>query len=402
MPAPPYRFERLQVALLATAQALFSITAITVMTLSGLVGAKLASNPSYTTLPIAAMMLGTLLTTLPASILMQRLGRRAGFLLGASLGGVTGGGLSLVAIAGESFWLFCFASLLLGFYQGFAMYYRFAAADVVREAWRSRAIALVLSGGVVAAVLGPLNVRATLEWLPAIPAGGPYAVIILLSLLATSLLALLRVPAIPPAAEEKPARPWRVIITQPTYRVAVIAAAVGYAVMMMLMTATPLAMREAGFLMGDIAMVMQWHVLGMFLPSFVTGSLIFHLGVDRVLIIGVVLMFSCIAIAAAEDSLIHFSVALVLLGVGWNFLYVAGSSLLTTTYLDNERGISQGINDLLVNASVVAGSLLAGVLLHSLGWRAINLISLLPLIFALLAILYWRRQGTQRESGGRS
>lgn len=387
---PVYPRERLNVALLAIAQSLFNITAITVMTLSGLIGGKLATDPGMATLPIAAMMLGTLLSTLPASLFMQWAGRRAGFLLGTSLGGMAGGVLSVWAIAQGSFWLFCFASLLLGIYQGFAMYYRFAAADVVREAWRSRAISLVLAGGVIAAFLGPLNARATLDWLPAIPDAGPYAVITALSVLAFLLLATLRVPPVNEPGMDQPHRPWRVIAAQPAYRVAVLCAAVGYAVMVMLMTATPLAMRAAGFEMREVAMIMQWHVLGMFAPSFVTGFLIARFGVDRIMLTGGVLIVLCIAIATAGQSLGHYWLALVLLGVGWNFLFVGGSSLLTTTHSESERGISQGINDLLVYATVVCGSLLSGLLLHKLGWAMLNLLALPPVLLALLAVWWWR------------
>lgn len=382
--------ERFNVALLATAQALFTITAITVMTLSGLVGSKLSPDPMLATLPIAAMMFGTLMGTLPASLFMQRVGRRAGFLLGAALGGVAGGTLSVVGIATSSFWLFTFASLLLGIYQGFAMYYRFAAADVVRPAWRSRAISLVLVGGVIAAFLGPLNARATLDWFPGVPDAGPYAVVTALAVLALFMFTLLRVPPSNEPGSELPHRPLRGIAAQVDFKVAVLCSAVGYAIMIMLMGATPLGMRNAGFGMADIAFIMQWHVLGMFAPSFVTGSLIARLGLGNILLTGVLLLVLSVLIAAAGQSLSHYWFALVLLGVGWNFLFVGGSTLLTETHSVSERGITQGVNDLIVYGMVVAGSLLSGVLVHHLGWVMLNLLSLIPILLTLGVILWWR------------
>ncbi len=395
---PVYPRERLNVALLATVQALFTITAITVMTLSGLVGSKLSPEPMLATLPIAAMMLGTLIGTLPASLFMQKFGRRAGFLIGAGLGGVVGGALSVAGIAMGSFWLFSFASLLLGLYQAFAMYYRFAAADVVRPAWHSRAISLVLVGGVIAAFLGPWNARATLDWFPGVSDAGPYAVVTVLALLAMLLLSLLKVPPSNEPGSDLPHRPLRRIAAQRDFKVAVLCSAVAYAIMVMLMSATPLGMRNAGFGMGEIAFIMQWHVLGMFAPSFVTGFLITRFGLGNILLSGALLLLASVLVAAAGQSLTHYWIALVLLGVGWNFLFVGGSSLLTETHTATERGITQGVNDLIVYAMVVTGSLLSGVLVHYLGWSLLNLLSLIPILITLGVILWWRGRENEKPS----
>ena len=384
--------ERFNIALLAIVQSMFNISAITVMTLSGLVGRELAPDSMLATLPISAMMLGTLLSTLPASLFMQRFGRRTGFLLGAGLGGFLGGALSVLAIANASFWLFCFAGLLLGIYQGFAMYYRFAAVDVVRPQWHSRAISLVLAGGVIAAFLGPWNASATLDWLPAVPNAGPYAVMTALSVLAMLLLSMLRVPPSREPGADQPHRPLRVITAQLDFRVAVLASAVAYAVMVMLMSATPLGMRAAGFAMSDISFIMQWHVLGMFAPSFFTGFLIARFGLGKILLSGCALLVLSVLIAAAGQTLPHYWLALVLLGVGWNFLFVGGSDLLTLTYTPTERGLSQGVNDLIVYAMVVTSSLLSGVLVHYLGWSLLNLSALLPITLTLMVILWWLQQ----------
>ncbi|MGM0694931.1 MAG: MFS transporter [Pseudomonadota bacterium] len=388
MPMEPAYREKHNVAILVTSQVLFMIAAITVMTLSGVVGQQLSPAPGLATLPIAMMMLGTVASTLPASLYMKRVGRRRGFITGASLGGVAGGLLSFAAVALGAFWVFCAGNLLLGLYQGFAMYYRFAAADVARPAFRSRAISLVMAGGVAAAFLGPWNASAATDLVAGAPLGGPYLVIALLALLAIGLLTQLRVP---PSGEPQPgeaSRPMAVIAAQPSFRVAVLAGAVGYAIMVLVMTATPLAMRARGFEMHQVAFIMQWHVLGMFAPSFVTGSLIVRFGVPRILLAGGLLLTGTVAVANLGTALAHFWVALVLLGIGWNFLFVGGSALLSTVHGEAERGKVQGVNDLIIFSLVALGSLMAGALLHHLGWEALNL-AMLPAILLVMLTTLW-------------
>ncbi len=379
--------ERANVLILALGQALFLIAAVTVMTLSGVVGERLASDPSLATLPVAAMMIGTLVITLPASLFMKRFGRRTGFLLGAGVGGFGGAAIAAVGVFAEAFWIFVLGNLLLGAYQAFAMYYRFAAADVASDAFRPRAISLVMAGGVAAAFLGPWNAHHAQALLPDTPEAGPYLLLGALALLAMLLLAWLRVPA-PPAAERAVSRPLREIMPRGRFVVALTTAALGYAVMILLMTATPLAMRQAGFDMGQVALVMQWHVLGMFAPSFVTGHLITRLGLTRVLALGNALVLFSVATAAHGDTLGHFWLALFLLGLGWNFLFIGGSTLLTTTHTAGEKGKVQGVNDLTVFALVTAGSLLAGALLRPLGWDGLNL-AMLPVIAVLTVAILW-------------
>lgn len=242
----PSALEKRNVGILVIGQTLFMIASITVMTLSGVVGQQLSPDPGLATLPIAMMMLGTVVFTLPASLYMKRVGRRLGFITGATLGGVVGGLLAFTAVAVESFWLFCAGNLLLGLYQGFAMYYRFAAADVASPTFRSRAISYVMAGGVVAAFLGPWNASTASGWVASAPWGGPYLVIAVLALVAVVLLSFLRVPA---SGEPQPgdlSRPMRAIAAQPAFMVAVLAGAAGYAIMILVMTATSLAMRAEG------------------------------------------------------------------------------------------------------------------------------------------------------------
>ena len=399
----PVPREKSNVAILVTTQTLFMVAAITVMTLSGVVGHQLSPDPGLATLPIAMMMLGTVASTLPASLFMKRVGRRLGFITGATLGGIGGGLLSFAGIAMEAFWVFAAGNLLLGLYQGFAMYYRFAAADVASLAFRSRAISLVMAGGVVAAFLGPWNASIALDWVAAVPSGGPYLVIAILALVAVGLLTQLRVPA---SGEPQPgdiSRPMKTIAGQSAFLVAVLAGAVGYAIMVLVMTATPLAMRARGFDMDQVAFIMQWHVLGMFAPSFVTGSLIARFGVDRILLSGATIMAASVLIATMGQSITYFWVALVLLGIGWNFLFVGGSALLSTVHSETERGKVQGVNDLIIFSLVAVGSLMSGQLLHRLGWDALNLTMLPFIVIVGLATLWWslgHRLAQRKATGG--
>ncbi|WP_163557362.1 MFS transporter [Halomonas sp. NO4] len=380
--------ERRNVAILVSCQTLFLVASITVMTLSGVVGHRLSPAPGLATLPIAMMMLSTVVSTLPASLFMKRVGRRRGFITGASIGGIGGGLVAFSAIAIESFPLFCAGNLLLGFYQSFAMYYRFAAADVASPAFRSRAISWVMAGGVVAAFLGPWNASLTNGWIAAVPDGDPYLMIAALALAAIGLLAWLRVPT---SGEPQPgdvARPMAEITALPRFRVAVLAAAVGYAVMVLVMTATPLAMRAQGFAMGQVAIIMQWHVLGMFAPSFITGTLIARFGVMRILLAGTLILATSSLMALSGSGLAHYWLALVLLGMGWNFLFVGGSALLTGVHNEAERGKVQGVNDLIIFSLVALGSLLSGNLLHHLGWVTLNLAMLAPIALVAAAVAW--------------
>lgn len=380
--------EKTNVLILVICQSLFTVAAITVMTLSGVVGYQMSPNPALATLPIALMMLGTVVSTLPASLFMAKVGRRVGFIGGALVGGIGGGLLSMAGIALDAFWLFCSGNLLLGLYQGFAMYYRFAAVDVASPAFRSRAISLVMVGGVVAAFLGPWNASELSNLIEAIPMGGPYLMLAIQSLIVIGLLSQLEVPA---SGEPQPgsyARPMHEIMKQPSVVLAVIAAAVGYAIMILVMSATPLAMSALGFDMKQIAFIMQWHVLGMFLPSFITGSLIARFGPGSVLLSGCTLMVGSALFANSGHSLAHFLVALVLLGVGWNFLFVGGSALLSTTHTEAERGKVQGINDLIIFSFVAIGSLMSGQLVFWLGWESLNL-AMLPFIFFVAVTTVW-------------
>jgi len=388
-----YRLEKQNTTILVVSQILFMVSAITVMTLSGVVGLELSPDPTLATLPIALMTLGTVTFTLPASLLMKRVGRRNGFVIGALAGGVCGGAVSFAGIALQSFSLFCAGSILLGLYQAFAMYYRFAALEVASPSFRSKAISFVLAGGVVAAFLGPWNVSALAGLVSSVPSGGPYLTIGVFALLATGLLFFLKVPVVSEAKTGQEARPLRVISRHPGFIVALSAGALGYAVMMLVMTATPLAMHAQAFDLDQMAFIMQWHVLGMYLPSFFTGALIARFGLDRVLLLGCLLMSGTSAAVLSGDSLAHFWAALVLLGVGWNFLFIGGSTLMASLHNEAERGLVQGVNDLVMFSLVTVGAFMAGGLFHLLGWLGLNLLMLAPISVVLLSVLWMRASG---------
>ena len=387
----PTRLERRNVGILAANQALYLVASITVLTLSGVIGQRLAPSPALATLPVAMMMIGVVITALPASLFMKRVGRRPGFVVGILVGGAGGGAVSVLAISRDAFVLFCLGNLLLGFYQAFANYHRFAAADAASPAFETQAISLVLAGGVAAAFLGPFNASRATDLLAGVPGAGPYAVIVALSVLGSVLHLGLRIPD-ERAARAGAQRPVRVIVTHPDFMVALLAATVGYGLMVLVMTATPLAMQAAGLEFVHAATVMQWHVLGMFVPSFVTGHLIARFGVPNMLVAGTVALAGAIATAASGQTLAHFLVALVLLGIGWNFLFVGGSALLAATHAPAERGKIQGLNEFVVFGAVAVGSLLAGVLLHTVGWTTLNL-SMLPVVLITGVVTWrWRRR----------
>lgn len=382
-----------QVLLLATAQALFQTASVMVMAVGGLAGALITGDPRLATVPIAAMFLGTAVSTVPASVWMSRVGRRPGFVFGAALGVLAG----IVAALGlwlESLVVLSMGTFLVGAYQAFAQFYRFAAGEVADDAFRPRSISLVLAGGIVAALLGPAIGRLGGPLLSPTYVGS-FLLLALVSLVAALLLTRLQIPAPAPTHVGLVARPLAQIVRQPTYLVALFAAATGYGVMILAMTATPIAMVHHHHALADAATVIQLHVLGMFLPSFFTGSLIARFGVLRVMLSGVALLTGHVLTTLTGTGFESFAAALILLGVGWNFLYVGGTTLLTTTYTAAERGRAQATNDLSIFVVGLLSSLSAGALLDAAGWQMTNLL-LLPWLataaLALLGLAWTRRQ----------
>ena len=384
--------------LLAGCQALMNSGNSLLIATSALVGFKLAADKSLATLPLALQFFTSMLTTVPASFLMKAIGRRAGFLVG-TLFGLAGAGFATWGIVAGNFIYFCLAAALIGAFNGFGTYYRFAAADVADADYRSRAISYVTAGGVVAALVGPNLAHWTSEWLAGIEFAGSYLSLLGIYGLSLAVLLLVRIPVPTAVQTHTHSRPLFDIVRQPAFIVALAGGALGVGVMALVMTATPLAMHQHAHVFADTAFVIEWHLLGMFAPSFFTGHLIRRFGVLNVMLAGVVLNIGCVVVNLAGTEVTHFWAALTLLGVGWNFLFIGGTTLLTETYAESEKAKAQALNDFVVFTVITIASLSAGALQYQLGWRAVNL-GVVPIIIVILVALLWLRKvrKTQRQA----
>lgn len=377
------------VILLALAQAMAMTGSTIVVTTVGVVGKSIAASPGLATLPLALQFIAIMLMTVPASLFMRRVGRRAGFSLGAAVGILSGLGAAWSIMAG-SFALFAAAVALFGVSQSFALYYRFAATDAAPPALRGRAVSLVLAGGVAAGFLGPSLAVWSLDAVEGAPFAGSFLVVAGLAAVALLLLQFIRIPGLSVEERATEQRPLWVIARQPVYVVAALSAMVGFASMMLVMTATPIAMGQHNHDFPSAAMVIQWHVVAMYAPSFVTGHLIQRFGVLNVILAGAGLLLGSVAVGWMGTDLPHFWGALVLLGAGWNLMFVGGTTLLTEAYRPGERAKAQALNELLVFGLVSTASVGAGALQHFLGWEWVNL-AVLPGVAVLIVAVFWLR-----------
>jgi len=368
----PLARYRLNVFLLALAQGLYLVSAVTGVTFSGLVGQMLVENKLLATLPLALLTVGTAVSTVPMSLLMRRVGRRAGFLIGAGAG-AGAGVFATYAILQSSFEMFCAALLSMGIYQACSQYYRYAAVESAPKDYVSRAVSYVLLGGVISALLGPTLAVSSRDWLAPVPFAGAFAVAAGVSILALIPLAFLKIPCPEKAVSTKGARPLKVIMRQPAFIAAMCNTATSYGLMILVMTTTPLAMNVCGFAITDTGLVIQWHVLAMFVPSFFTGSLIHRFGVLKILFAGMALFGASAVFATTGIGLLNFGGAMITLGMGWNFLYVGGTTLLTEAYHPNEKAKTQGVNEFIVFGAAAIGSFSSGGLFHMWGWNAVNI-----------------------------
>jgi MFS family permease len=381
------RRARRNVVLLALCQALYMTGTSMVLTVTALAGTAIAPVKTLGTLPLSLQFVATMLATVPASLLMRRYGRRTGFVMGA-LAGMLGATLCFYALVKADFPLFAAGSALVGVLNGFAIYYRFAAADTADAAFRPKAISLVMAGGVLAAFAGPNLAKLTVEAFPGASYAGCFVALVGLHTLTILLLSFIDIPT-PSAAEQKTSgAPLRQILRRPALAVAVLAAVAGYSSMSLVMTATPLSMVGHDFSFSDAAMVIQWHIFAMFLPSFFTGHLIARFGHLNILMAGAALILLCVAINLSGTSLYHYLFALAALGAGWNFMYVGGSALLTTAYEPAEKAKVQGLNEFLVFGAVALASFASGAVEHGFGWLAVNLV-IMPLTVLALAATAW-------------
>lgn len=414
--APPHM--KSNVFLLATCQALFNTSTGVVIAISALVGYELATDKSIATLPHAIQWLSTAAFAIPVAIMMRRWGRRAGFTVSALFGAVA----ALVAAAAifqHSYWIYVFATVLFGAFTSASQHYRFAAAEVASISFRSKAISLVIGGGVVAAFAGPEISKWTFDladgWMKIdafsnfmasifgqgvldvagrskdIPYlfGGTFLVLVFIPLILIAVIYMIRFPPVPEEKFEEPARPMTQLMAQPAFIVAVMSAVIGWGVMVLMMTATPIAMKvEFGHHETDAMFVVQWHMVGMFAPSFFTGSLIARYGLLNVLLAGLVLISGAAITGLFGGDIHHFWLANVLVGAGWNFLFVGGTALLTYTYRPSERSKSQGVNDFLVFGTVAMFSGAAGWIQSSMGWNSVC-IAVAPFILAVFVAVLW-------------
>jgi len=384
------------VLLLALCQALAMTGNSILGTTAAIVDNLLAADKALSTLPVALQMSGTMLATVPAALLMARIGRRPGFWIGAALG-ASGAAIAALALFEANFAWFCAGTFLLGTYNGVAQQYRFAASEIADEGFRAKAISLVLAGGVVSAVFGPETAKWSSELFAPVLFAGCYVVIVVLCLAAAVLLCFIDLPKPAPLVLRRGGRPLAEIAMQPTFIVAVIAGMVGYGVMSLVMTATPIAMLDCGHAFGDAAFVIQWHALGMFAPSFVTGHLITRFGVIRVLLTGAALLLLCCVINLGGLAVVNFWAANVVLGIGWNFLFVGATTLLTRTYTTEEKGKVQALNDFLIFGTVAMSSFASGALLSGVGWGMVQIAIMPFVVIAAAAVLWWRQRTLAAE-----
>jgi MFS family permease len=388
---------RRNVALLAACQALLFTNNSTLISINGLAGLSLAPYAALATLPVTCWVLGGAIGTMPASLHMRRVGRQRGLTSG-TLWGIAGALVCAAAIWLQSFWLLCFGTLVWGVYNAYGQYYRFAAADVATPDFKATAISLVLAGGLVGGILGPTMSRWTIG-LVTPKFMGAYLALIGIALVTMFLLQFIRIRT-PDAGQRSAAgRPLREIVAQPKFLVAVAGAAIGYGVMNFLMTSTPIAMQVCGHPYGAAAFVISSHIVGMFAPSFFTGPLIRRVGPLPVMFAGALINFAAIGVALSGIAVAQFWWALFLLGVGWNFLYIGGTTLLTESYRPEEQARAQGINEQAIFAVMVVSSLTSGLTVTAAGWERVNLFAL-PLVAAVTIAIAWffMHQRSQRRN----
>jgi MFS family permease len=395
------RTSHRDIVLLACCQALLLVNNAGLISMNALIGYGLTADKTYASLGATTYVLGSAMTTMPASLWMGRVGRRRGFMTG-SLIAIVGCALAALAVWLRSFPLFCLATAVIGIYTAFGLQYRYAAAEVAEPSFKAKAISLVLAGGIVGGFLGPESTRWAKDLLP-VPFLGSFLVLAAVAVVAMAVQSRVHVP--PPTLEERGGggRSLAAIVRQPVFIVAALAGGLGYGLMNLLMVATPLAMSFCSHPYGAAAMVIEWHVVGMYAPGFFTGSLIKRYGALNVILAGVAFVALCIAVALNGTSVAHFVVALALLGIGWNFMYVGGTTLLTESYRPAEKAKTQGANDFIVFAVMGISSFSSGALVSAAGWETMNAGALPVLAVVALAVawLAWQRGQRARAVASR-
>lgn len=391
--APQDGRAKRNVIVLVLAQAFLGAQMPMIFTIGGLAGQSLASNACWATLPISMIVLGSMLSATPISGIMQKYGRRVGFLIGVT-GGMLGAAIGSYGLYVASFPIFLLGSLFTGIYMSAQGFYRFAAADTASDAFRPKAISYVMAGGLVSAIIGPQIVKATSDAF-VVPFMGTYMAVIALNLFGALIFLGLDIPRPEKAAADAPKGRSRMeLLRTPRVAVAMICALVSYALMNLVMTSTPLAVVGCGYETNDAADVVMAHVLAMFVPSFFTGHMIARFGVEKVVGLGLLILTGAGAVALSGVELEQFFIALILLGVGWNFGFIGATSMLAGAHTVEERGRVQGLNDLIVFGGVTLASLASGGLMNCSGgtvqegWNAVNM-AMAPFIMLAGGALIW-------------
>ena len=375
---------------LALCQGLYICGISVDLTLTGITGYQLAPDKALATLPFALITVGAAIVTVLAAYILGRIGRRMGFAVG-SLCGATGGLISVWAVFHADFWVFCAGTALIGAYQGFAQFFSIAAADSVAAPQKARAISTVLAGGVLAALAGPALAAVTSNVIPGVMFAGAYLLVAVLALIATAVVLSLYRDVEPQGLPQDtaPPRPLRDIARQPIFGAGVATTMAAAAAMTLVMTAAPLAAVACSYSIEDGAHIIQWHLIGMFVPSFFSGRLVTRFGIWPMLSLGMALLVASAVTAITSQSLFAFYAALFLLGVGWNFMIVCGTTLFAQSYHPNERPKTQAFGGLLNNLAGSAAALSAGVALQNAGWSLLNVGTVPILLLCLVMILRW-------------
>ena len=383
--------------LMVAAQALLLTNNVAFIAINGLVGLALAPYSWMATLPVMGYVVGGALATGPVAWTQSRFGRKASFLIGLAVA-VVSALVAAFAIFSSNFWLLVTATVVAGYYNANGQLYRFAAAELAAPDFRERAVSLVLAGGLVGAVLGP-NLAKWTQHLGDAPFAGAYATLAVLAVLSMGVVSLVKFPPVPPKKKGADSgRPLSVIMRQPVFIVSTAAAALGYGVMNLLMAASPIAMQVCGHPFKDAALVLEWHVIGMFAPGFFTGVLIKRYGAIPIMAVGVLLNLLCIAIALSGIEVMHFLAALFLLGLGWNFLFTAGTALSLQSYRPEEKDKVQGAINFCVFAVMVVTSFSSGALVTTQGWTLLNYGSLVPVLLSGAAVLWYVLRGRAQQA----
>lgn len=384
------KIERKNVLILGLCEALTMSMNSILLTIDPLIGYMLVDEKSQATAPIALFQIAGMLATFPASFSMQRFGRRWGFILGVSVG-ILGAGIGIYGIANKSTLLFCIATFLIGFYGGFSGFYRFAAADAVRESHRSRAISWVMAGGILAALAGPLLVVWSEKMVSSQLFIGPFFSIIILQLITLFLLFFLQMPKVKEENKQRSSQPISQVVKQPNFIISLLGGMCSCGAMALVMTAAPLAMAMHNHSIDHTALSMQSHLLGMFVPSLFTGRLIARFNPIRVMVFGAAINLISVVINTGDFSLFNISFSLFFLGLGWNFMFISATTLLTEMSASEGQAMVQAVYEFMVLIFVTTFVYGSGWIMDKLGWTALNLVSI-PILFILVITIVLTQQ----------